>query len=216
MTQDADGTNQDASKASDQVEPDASGDEVAVFLKEDMDAVDRKWQSIRDREAANYQKSINLGVLAGLELEQTRTQISELEGRIDDLISQGEGGADLTALRKEVHDRKNKLDQKERELGYAFLAIEEEKDTASRVMRLLKASEIANTHGIDVNALIALNPQDEEQMESMAKTLAEQKAQLLAAAPKKPGSGLGDSTLVGIDSMSADEKLREGFKKLKK
>lgn len=207
MVQDAEGTKQDALKASDEVKPKTSGDEVAVFLKEDMDAVERKWQSIRDKEAANYQKSINYGVLAGHELEQARTQISELEGKIDDFISQGEGGADLTALRKEVRDRKAQLDQKERDHGYAVLAHEEEKYTANRVMHFLKASEIASAHEIDVNALIALNPQDEGQMESMAKTLAEQKAQLQSAvAPTKPGTGLGVSGL-DLSSMSAEQKI---------
>lgn len=214
MVQDAEGTKQDASKASGEVKPETSGDEVDVFLKEDMDAVERKWQSIRDREAANYQKGINLGVLAGHELEQARTQILELEGRIDDFISQGEGGADLTALRKEVRDRKAQLDQKERDHGYTVLAHEEEKDTANRVMRLLKASEIANAHGIDINALIALNPQDEGQMESMAKTLAEQKAKA-AVPPAKPGSGLGVSGL-DLSSMSAEQKIIYGVEHPKK
>lgn len=214
MVQDAEGTKQDALKASDEVKPKTSGDEVAVFLKEDMDAVERKWQSIRDKEAANYQKSINYGVLAGHELEQARTQISELEGKIDDFISQGEGGADLTALRKEVRDRKAQLDQKERDFGYTVLAHEEEKYTANRVMHFLKASEIASTHEIDVNALIALNPQDEGQMESMAKTLAEQKAKTVTA-PTKPGSGLGVSGL-DLSSMSAEAKIIYGVEHPKK
>lgn len=215
MVQDAEGTKQDASKASDEVKPETSGEQVVdVFLKEDMDAVERKWQSIRDKEAADYQKRINYGALAGQELEQARTQISELEGRIDDFISQGEGGADLTALRKEARDRKAQLDQREREIGYTLLAHEEEKDTANRVMRLIKVSEIANTHSVDVNALIALNPQDEGQMELMAKTLSEQKAKTTTA-PTQPNSGLGVSGL-DLSSMSAEAKILHGVEHPKK
>jgi len=124
------------------------------------------------------------------------------------MVGKADGGVDVVKIRSELREEKRRLEEERRNLGLEQLVHFDEKAKSDNVVRFLKASEIANKHGITIEALMALNPDSEEQMETHAKTLASMKQPTQTMTVDSAlGSGGGDMSWDKVKEAYAHGKI---------
>lgn len=164
-----------------------------------------------DKQVSAYSKFAGAGELERRKHEELKEKHTTLQDEHDKLIAAGEGGADVVAMAKQLREDKAKLKDDQWALGLDLLAHLDEKEKVERMTKFMAGHEIASRHGIDFSALVALRPETPEQMESMAKTLAEEKAKAQATAtPQMHADSGGVGGGLDLTGMSAEAIIRKG------
>ena len=209
MEQDAKEAPQDAQPSAEITKP--SGEEVEhVFTASETqflaEAFANQKHSKLDKEISTLRKFVGAGELIKRDLESLKSDYAKLEEQ-----KFGEGGEEVAGLTKKLREEQAKLAEERRALGLDILAHMDEKEKANEVMRQQSATDIANQYQISREAILAMNPQNPEQMEAIAKTIREEadKAKSTATPSLHADSG---GTLGGRDweSMPPEEKIRFG------
>ena len=169
-----------------------------------------------DKRVFALDKYAGAGELERRKHEELKEKHTALQDEHDKLIAVGEGGADVVAKAKELREKEAQLKDDRWALGLDLLAHLDEKEKVERMTKFMAGHEIANRHGIDFSALVALRPETPEQMENMAKTLAEEKAKAQATAPPQmhaDSGGVGGG--LDLEGKTAEQLLRIGVEKSK-
>lgn len=191
-------------------------DVVNLFTKEDVDKVVSDRLSERGRELAALRRKVEDGDLSAQRLKEAEEKLARLEEAADAKeLETLEGSPDLKALAlkvradaKAVREREAVVKQTEIEHGSAM-------ERVKKLELLDLAQSVAKEfEGVDAADLLDLGLTGEEQM----RTVAEKLAKAVKAAPPviKADSAISSGLGVDLSGMTADEKLKEGFRKLKK
>ena len=196
--------------------------EVKLYTEAEVawlaEAYASKRHSALDKRIKEQERWVNAGTLAGQELEQTRSQTSELQKKLDDSLARiAEGNTeaiDAIALQASLRATQADLARREQTLNWRELESQEMFERANGVYALAAFNEVAGEFNIGVNDLLALQPKSAEE----ARVLAEKLSQLEKGKKpmvSQPNTGLGTGG-VDLHSLSPEDKIRRGLQERKK
>lgn len=203
---------------------------VTMFLQADVDkAVSEATKELQGRlteqgrKIAGMETNMKLVPLVNAELAEQRQRNTTLQKRIDDGELEGVKGdpdlLDVTKRNRGLNERETNLRTREQTLGLQELSISSDMEDLATFRHQGNLSRICVERGVPIEAVAALNPKTEEEMTVYADNIAKAggytppEAVPTGGAPPHLESGTGAG--VGLDrgAMSADEKLKEGFRK---
>ena len=204
--------------------------QVTMFLQADVDkAVSEATKELQGRlteqgrKIAGMETNMKLVPLVNLELDDLRQRNTTLQKRIDDGELEGVKGDpdlfDATKRNRAFNEREANIKTREQTLGLRELSISSDMEDLGTLRHQGSLTRICVERGVPVEAVAALNPKTEEEMTVYADNIAKAggytppETQPTGGAPPVLESGTGAG--VGLDrgDMSADEKLKEGFRK---
>lgn len=204
---------QDATETTqDEATPSAESDEpsVSVYTQEDLDKKVAERHSTLDKQIAEQSRLINLGGLAGQELEKAKALNKEQANQIEELVSNKD--IDVAKLMTEHKARVAEFEAHKRASDWEELGRTEEKQAMDRMSMFLYATKVSKEQNVSFDALIAAEPKTPEDVDRQAKVI----SMVTPTPTMKIDSSLGTGASADFSSMSAEEKIRYGVEHPKK
>lgn len=190
-------------------------DEVVLYSKEQVDAEVQRVAGKLGSEMESLRKQNNLGALAGVLLNSWQEEMDRKEAEIDDLINSTGQDLNLVKLRQDVRTRDREVREKEKAINLLMLEYEPAIKEAKALKLLMSFADIAKREGVELDALMKLQPQTEEEAERWAKTIV-QLSPPKSAMQSDRNLGAPANTQRDFSKKSAYQKIRDGFGELDK
>lgn len=178
---------------------------VTVYTQEDLDTKIAERHSTLDKQIAEQNRLINLGGLAGRELENAKAKINELEEQNKELV--GKQDIDVAKVMADYKAKKDEFEKHKKASDWEELGRIEEKQDMERMALFLYASKVSKEQNVPFDALVAAEPKTPEDVDRQAKVISMVTPKQTMTVDSALGSGGGDMSWDKVKDAYAHGKI---------